>query len=219
MFFLKTDKLIRVVLASCLGIIMMLPMQAQASLVGDSVAVGFPSGSAVDNVTVVADPSHPEIVSDDGSFIGRNVLALGEFIDIGESSIVYHAQGSSLGLTTINNLDYTSLDYGSGDKFVFYGFDFSGIPNAILSGVTVSLVDIANVELGTDVEFDAYSVTLNLDRILVRYLNNGEPNFGSIRLDLEFTAAPVPLPSGFVLLASGLALLSRGLLSKREKRV
>ena len=226
-----TDKSIRGVCLSFLASAL-IPVQSHASLLGDSVQVAIvtPADTSIDTTTVI--PGR-EIVAGDSSEIGGIWLLPDEYIDIGDvnsltSSIIYHAQWAEDPATlepvlfTIAGQEYASLGYEDKHKLVFSGLDFNNSPisNAILSAVTVSLQDMIIYQTqGTSEEavyFDANSVTLNLSHFLVRYLNDNDPDFGTITLNLQF-AAPVPLPGGLVLWASGLALLSGGLFGKRQK--
>jgi hypothetical protein len=209
----KTGRLVTTILLNYLAILLFMPLQAQASLLGDSVNVSFPTDSSNDIVTVVAGP---EFTHADSSSIGNNLLLDGEYIDILESAIVYHVRGNG-SIVNIEGVDYISPGFASGHQFVFSDLDFSGIPNAILTGVTVSLTDVINVELGTDVFFNADSVTLNLGRILVKYNNDINPSFGTITMNLQFATAPVPLPGSVIFLVSGLVMLSRGFLTRHKK--
>lgn len=199
---------------ACMALV---PGQVHASLVGDSINVDFPNdpNATTDVITVVGGP---ELTPDGTSFISSNFLIEGEFIDVGESSIVYRVSTNGSGeITTVGGVDYTNAGYISGDRFVFSGFDFSGIPDAILTGVTVFLNDVIRVELGTDVFFTPDSVTLNLDRMLIRSTDTTVPEFGTITLNLQFeTATPVPLPGSLMLLTSGLAFLSFSMISRRK---
>lgn len=210
--------LMRALRVGCLGSALWLPINASASLLGDSVGVSFvavnPDPFTLTDIVNVA--GGPEIAFDDISNIGNStdgVLFEGEYIDIGENSIVYHVQGGGSNLSTIDNVEYFDAGFVTGDRFVFSGLDF-GFHTA-LTAVTISLEDVINVELGTDVIFDAHSLTLNLDRILVKYNNDGDPDFGNITLNLQFT--PVPAPGALLLMASGLAVLSRSLFSGRKR--
>lgn len=204
---------------SCVACVALTTGQANASLIGDTVEVGFPSEGETDTVTV---NSGFEIVPDDGSYLGSVYLALDEYVDIGESSISLHVLSGGTdpdepNAIVIDGREYLPSGYLQGDQLTFSDLDFSGIPDAVLTGVTISLLNIVNLELGTDVFFTADSVTLNLDRFLIEFTNSGVPDYGTITLNLQFdTATPVPLPGSLILLMSGLAFLSCSMISKRK---
>lgn len=189
----------------CLTAFFSLSVDANASMIGDTATISYSSPNLSDiiakQVTVAAGP---EIVGDDASNIGADVLVAGEFIDIGESSIIYRIFGAG---SDISSPGYTNAGFSLGDRFIFSDLDFLGSPNAILSGVSIILDRVINVQLGNDVIFDDHSLTLNLGQIGVQDAEDGSQGFGSIRLNLQFEA--VPEPGTILLVGFGGALLLR----------
>jgi hypothetical protein len=200
----------------CLAMILLLPVNANALLLGTSVNVSFNSTvnpTAADTVTVtpnqeiIGEPAPPQPIMD----IGVNTLFLGEFIDITDTSIIYHLMGGGLALS--NNSNYLSPGFASGDFFKFDNLIYLANPNNAISSVGIILNNVINVDLTNDVSFTAHSVQLNLDRLGVFFVNDGLPDFGTITLNLQFQSVnppppQVPEPESLLLIGIGMLIFA-----------
>lgn len=181
---------------------------AAPSLMGDQVTVAFREPGFPDEVDVVTVVAGPEIVADNPSTnIGTNILLTGEFIDIGDASIVYRVFGGG----EPHAVDgYRTTGFDPDAAYAFVGLDFS--PPAGIVGVEVVLDKVVGVAVGSEVAFLGNAVTLRVGTLGV--LETPE-NLGTITLNLQLAPA-VPEPAPLAVLAAGLALL--GAAARRGRR-
>lgn len=195
--------------ASALTLLLAAGSEARASLIGLDVTITFVEPSFLDTVDTVEVTAGQEIAEGDLSNIGGGILLGGEFIDIGDSSIVYRVRGDGPPLAAPPGYSTTGFDPDAG--YVF-DFDFASSGDQIVS-VMIVLQDVIGVEISSEVFFTPDSVTLFVGTLGVLEVV-GAPDLGTITLNLtiESTAPPgrpVPEPSSFAALGLGLAALTR----------
>jgi hypothetical protein len=182
--------------------------EARASLIGLDVTVTFVEPSFLDTVDTVVVTAGQEIAAGDLSNIGGGILLGGEFIDIGDSSIVYRVRGDGPPLASPTGYSTTGFDPLA---YYLFDFDFASAGDQIV-GVMIVLQDVIGVEFPTEVAFTGNSVTLLVGTLGVLEVAGG-PDLGRITLNLtiESTGPPggaVPEPSSFAALGLGLAALA-----------
>jgi hypothetical protein len=195
--------------ALALTAVMAAPAGAAPILVGSTVTfdlldTGF--GDFSDTKLIAA--AGNGINQGDGSNIGDGAMLSGEFIHVLNTSI----QFSLFGGDTNNVVDagpprYLGTGYGPGARYVLSGL-FDPLL-AEITGVSIGLSNVTNVALGTQVLFDAHSVTLYIDDLGIL---ESASNLGLVTLNLTARdlgtgpgPAPVPEPATLTLLGSGIA--------------
>lgn len=198
-----------------LTIVLAAPDAAQATLIGQNVTVTFDDdlGFPPESDTVPVGPGM-EIVAGDLSNIGSIILNDFEFIDIGESSIVYQVRGDG----DPHSPGFQTTNFGVNANILFSNLNWGATEGSIV-GITLDLVDVIGViccGVGTDVEFTADSVTLRaLGTLGVTEVTPG-PDLGLITLNLQVQHTPIPEPATLVLFGTGLAGL--GLTRRRRQK-
>lgn len=187
-----------------------LPGLSFASLIGQDVTVTFEDdfGLEYDVVTVGAGP---ELSYFDGSNIGDFIFLDDEYIDIGDSSIVYQAQGGGDAHSTTG---YQDLGLDPTAKYVFSDLNWGVTPGKIV-GVDILLENIIGVDLGSEVTFTDNSVsliigTLGVDEVL---------DLGTITLNLiveHDQPTGVPEPGSLALMFLGLVAMSNTLYRRKR---
>lgn len=166
---------------------------AHATMIGQSVRVTLTDGGSLNASDVVVVGSGPEITPGNGSNVGALLLP-NESIDFGALTIdVMLEEGAANGTT----------GYGPGTRYLFSNLSFLD-PSLIVSGVTLSLVNITGVALGSQVTFGSNFVSLLIDSLVIGDIPNAV-DVGRVTLTLQ---TAVPEPGTLVLLASGLAVLA-----------
>jgi hypothetical protein len=159
----------------------------------------------VDNVTVGAGS---EIAQGDGSNIGDNILLGGEFIDIGDSSLVYRVRGDGPAHPTPG---YSTTGF---DPLAYYLFEFDfGASGDQIVSVAIVLQDVIGVALSSEVFFTDDSLQLYVGTLGVLGDVLGGPDLGTITLNLEIESngppvGAVPEPSSVAALGLGLVALA-----------
>jgi hypothetical protein len=189
------------------------PSEAAAILIGQTI------NAALLQNGVVADPAPDNIVVQDGqqeitwnnspftTNIGSsNAMYDGEFIDVEETSILFSLYGG-FGVDLAGNPGYKTTGFGANAHYVFSNL-FG--PTHEIVGVQIALSNAVGVALGSEVVFDAHSVSLRIDTLGILV---SPANLGTVRLDLEVREignVAVPEPATLALVgAGGLALLRR----------
>jgi hypothetical protein len=181
--------------ALALGLLLLLPASADASLIGTA-QVRVTDGASLDLSDDVAIGVGPEITPGDGSSIGELLLP-GESIDLG---------GFTIDLVLEEGADDGTTGYPAGTQIVFANLDF-GDPALGIVGVGVELVNISGVALGSEITFTGHSIAVRVDTLGIGGIA-GAIDTGTIRLDLE--VAQVPEPGSFALAVLGMTLLVGG---------
>jgi hypothetical protein len=177
-------------LAALLG----LSSPAQASLIGQTLAVRLTDGGSLDASDSVLAGAGPELTPGDGSDIGALLLP-NEAIDFSAFAIeIALEEGTSGGAT----------GYPAGTRYVFSDLSF-GDPLMVISGVAIGLDNLSGVALGSEVLFTQDSVTLYIDDLVIGEIPNAV-DVGSVTLSLAVTV--IPEPGTLALLGLGLAALS-----------
>ncbi len=166
---------------------------AHATMIGRSVGVTLTDDGSLDASDVVVVGGGPEITPGSGSNVGALLLP-NESIDFGALTIdVVLEEGAPNGTT----------GYGVGTHYLFSNLSFLD-PSLIISDVTLSLVNITGVALGSQVTFGYNFVSLLIDSLVIGDIPNAV-DIGLVTLTLQ---TAVPEPGTALLLASGLALLA-----------
>jgi hypothetical protein len=181
--------------ALALGVLLLLPAPADASLMGTA-QVRVTDGASLDVSDDVAIGVGAEITPGDGSNIGALLLP-GESIDLG---------GFTIDLVLEEGADDGTTGYPAGTQIVFANLDF-GDPTLGIVGIGVELVNISGVALGSEITFTGNSIAVRVDTLGIGGIA-GAIDAGTIRLDLE--VAQVPEPGSFALAALGMTLLVGG---------
>ena len=188
-------------LAGALSLLLGLASPSQASLVGTDVTVTFSDPTfPPDETDVVTVGAAQEIVGGDAATtnIGDNILFDFEFIDIGDSSIVYQVQGGGPAHSTPG---FTTTGLGPDAKYDFTNLIWSGSNPGTIAGVNITLENVVDVANLSEVFFGPNSVTLNVGTLGVGpNAMFGGAFVGKITLDLQV----VPAPSSLLLFGTGL---------------
>lgn len=167
---------------------------AQATLIGQSVSVALIDGGSLDASDVVLVGAGAEIAPGDGSAVGALLLP-NESIDLGAFTIeVVLEEGAANGTTGTP----------SGTRYRFSNLSFSD-PSLAISGVSLALVNVSGVVLGSEVSFGGDFVSLLIDTLVIGDIPNAV-DVGRVTLTLEVVA--VPEPGTLVLLAGGCLALA-----------
>jgi len=194
--------------ALALAVSTAVPATAAPTLIGDTLTFqllddGIGLGSPLTHIeTIIA--AGGGIDEGDASTIG-NVMLPGEYIHVFSQSVEFSLFGGSLTFLPPPNDSYQTTGFGTDARYVLSGLFEPGVSE--ITGVTIGLTDAVNVALGSQVLFDAHSVTLKLGDLGI--LTSGT-NLGRVRLDftvreLEEPPPPVPEPATLALVGSGLA--------------
>ena len=182
--------------------------EAWASLIGVDVTVTFVEPGFGDTVDIVTVAPGQELAEGDATNIGSGIFLEGEFIDIGDSSIVYRVRGDGPPLSSPPGYSTTGFDPLA--HYVF-DFDFGSSGDHIVS-VSIVLQDVIGVAFPTELAFTGDSVTLFVGTLGVLGVVEA-PDLGTITLNLEIESpgpgSPVPEPSSLAALGLGLAALAR----------
>jgi len=167
---------------------------AHATLIGQSVSVALTDGGSLDASDVVVVGAGAEIGPGDGSAVGALLLP-NESIDFGAFTIdVALEEGAANGTTG------TPI----GTRYRFSNLSFSD-PSLIISGVSLALVNVSGVVLGSEVTFGGDFVSLLIDTLVIGDIPNAV-DVGRVTLTLEVVA--VPEPGTLALLAGGCLALA-----------
>jgi len=169
---------------------------ANATLIGQSVSVALTNDGSVNASDSVLVGASAEITPGDGSNVGALLLP-NESIDLGAFTIeIALEEGASNGTT----------GYPAGTHYLFSNLSFLD-PSLIISGVTIALVNITGVALGSQVTFGSDFVSVLIDTLVIGDIPNAV-DVGQVTLTLQTTV--IPEPGSLALLASGLAALALG---------
>jgi len=177
------------------------PSAASPILVGTSVTfdlldTGF--GNFTDTKTIAS--AGTGISAGDGSDIGDNAMITGEFIKVFNTSLQFSLFGGGPDAATPG---YKTTGYGPDARYVLSNlYDAS----TEIAAVSLALSNVTGVTLGSEVLFDAHSVTLYIDDlgILVSSSNLGLVTLNITTRDVNGSGpTPVPEPTTLTLLGSG----------------
>lgn len=180
-------------LACAVALAVLVSGSAHATMIGKSVGVALSDGGSLDESDTVVVGFGPEITPGDGSNVGALLLP-NETVDLGALTIdVVLEEGAPNGTT----------GYGPGTRYLFSNLSFLD-PSLVVSGVTISLVNITGVALGSQVTFGPDFVSLLIDTLVIGDIPNAV-DVGRVTLTLQ---TAVPEPGTALLVASGLTLLA-----------
>jgi len=187
--------------ALALGALLLLPVSANASIVGTA-QIRVTDGASLDVSDDVAIGVGPEITPGDGSNIGALLLP-SESIDLGGFTIELRLEEGAVDGTT---------GYPVDTRFIFANLDF-GDPALEIVAIGVDLANISGVALGSEINFTGHSIAVRVDTLGIGEIA-GAVDVGTIRLNLEVTQ--VPEPGSFALSALGMTLLAGGRQFRRK---
>ncbi len=168
---------------------------AAATMIGKTVGVTLTDGGSLNASDSVVVGSGPEITPGDGSSVGALLLP-NETVDLAALTIdLVLEEGAANGTT----------GYGPGTRYLFSNLSFLD-PSLVVSGVTISLVNVTGVVLGSQVTFGPDFVSLLIDTLVIGDIPNAV-DVGRVTLTLQ---TAVPEPDTAVLVACGLGVLAFG---------
>jgi hypothetical protein len=175
------------VLLLCLLSTALVASGAHATLIGRSVAVTLTDGGSLAESDTVLVGAGAELTPGDGSNVGALLLP-NESIDVGAFTIeLVLEEGAADGTT----------GYPSGTRYLFSSLSFDD-PSLVITGVSLTLVNVSGVALGSEVEFGSDVVTLWIDTLVIGDVPSAV-DVGRVSLALEVA---VPEPGVLALLAS-----------------
>jgi hypothetical protein len=203
-----------------LGAALSFNARAAPTLNGQSVTVTLTEPPFPDAVeTITAGPGGPQIIGNSSDPVG-SILFSAESINVHDLQIVYNIEGGG-GVYTGSAPQCAagcSLWSPTADQAGLIFSDLSFGAGLILSGVSLSTSNVFGVQI-EDITANSFEVVFGSAGVLNG--KNGIPALGTITMDLQTEAAPVPLPPSFSMLLGGLALLvlARGTLRRQAGAV